>query len=148
MIVYKAENLINGSTYIGMTKNDFKSRIKSHEYSAKNGSKTYFHSALRKYGFDNFKWSILEKCKSIEHMRFKESFYIGFYRAKEAIEDLTNYNLTCGGQGLYGLSQSIRDKKSKSMKGKNKGSNNGMYGRIENKNPSYGSGKKVICLND
>jgi len=118
VIVYKATNIINGSNYIGITKNSLKLRKQGHEYSSRRGSKTYFHSAIRKYGTENFEWTILENCNSIAQMRLKETFYIGFYRAKQVMEKITNYNLTQGGQGAYGLSQEIREKLSEASLGR------------------------------
>lgn len=54
MIVYKAENIINGKVYIGRTKNNLETRAHLHNLSAIGGSKTIFHSAIREYGIDSF----------------------------------------------------------------------------------------------
>ena len=57
MIIYKVTNLINGKIYIGQSINTLEYRKSQHEREAKcNKRKTiYFHLALLKYGFENFK---------------------------------------------------------------------------------------------
>ena len=57
MIIYKATNKINGKVYIGQTINSLEHRKSGHEREARYQKETsvYFHNALLKYGFYNFK---------------------------------------------------------------------------------------------
>ena len=60
MIIYQITNTITNDFYIGKTKN-FKERVYSHKYIAnKNKSQTYIHRAIRKYGVENFIFSMIE----------------------------------------------------------------------------------------
>lgn len=59
-VVYKVTNVINKKIYVGKTSGDLDKRKRQHKWNSLNGnSQTYFHKAIRKYGFDNFEWSIL-----------------------------------------------------------------------------------------
>lgn len=50
--------------YIGKThQSTLEERIKQHEDSARKGSSTFFHIALIDYGFKNWQWSIISRCK-------------------------------------------------------------------------------------
>ena len=60
--IYKIKNKINNKIYIGQSK-DINNRWKRHLYDARNGSSTLLHAAIRKYGIDNFEFSIVEQCE-------------------------------------------------------------------------------------
>ena len=97
-IIYKVINNINGKCYIGQTIRSLKERKWKHKYLAKNGKGYTLHKAIRKYGWNNFKWSILEKCDSKEELDEMEFHYIKQYNS------LTpgGYNMTletCGNLG-------------------------------------------------
>ena len=64
MLIYKVENLINGSCYIGQTVKSLEKRKLQHLCDVRNDSSYYLHRAIRKYGNENFKWSILCECLS------------------------------------------------------------------------------------
>lgn len=98
MIIYKAENLINGKVYIGKTSYDLAKRQWGHFNSAKKGSKTVFHCAIRKYGEENFEFSVLDYCASTEEMNEREKFYI--LKNKSILPN--GYNMTSGGDGNDG----------------------------------------------
>jgi len=123
MIVYKAENKLNGKIYIGKTILPLERRIMYHER-AKAG---LFPRALRKYGRDNFSFIILETAKSDAELLQKEIYWIHVFQSKVP----NGYNLTDGGEGMAGHRPSIetRRKMSQSLKGKNAGARNGMYGK-------------------
>jgi hypothetical protein len=57
--IYKATNLINGKIYIGFDSN-WPKRQNDHKLSSSNPKrsdyKLYFHSSIRKHGWDNFSW--------------------------------------------------------------------------------------------
>lgn len=97
-IIYKAENLINGHVYIGKTTKSLISRKSSHKSIAlKSKQNTYFHRAIRKYGWDNFEWSILCETGSESKLNALEKFYISAYRKMTSC-----YNMTDGGEGATG----------------------------------------------
>ena len=60
-IIYVCINLFDGRRYIGKTLQEFSRRKADHIQEAINkNSELYFHRALRKFGIDNFVWSIIE----------------------------------------------------------------------------------------
>lgn len=99
--IYKIENKINGNIYIGQSKNIDK-RIKHHFQCAFNNSeknKEYdkaLYRAIRKYGKENFEWSIIELC-SKEELYEKEIYWIKKYDSFK-----NGYNETEGGEGVPG----------------------------------------------
>jgi group I intron endonuclease len=124
MIVYKAQNKINGKIYIGQTIGSLARRIISHK-AARAG---IFPSAIKKYGIQNFSFESIAWCDSKEHLDFLENFYINFLNSKIP----NGYNITEGGNGGmlgYKASEETKRKQSKSSKGKNKGNRNGMFGK-------------------
>jgi len=128
-IIYKATNLINGKVYIGQTINKLSERIRGHKKSVfhkKNNKKTVFHSALKSYGFNNFKWEIIDCGFSFKDLNKKEVYYIHFFNSKYNKDDIkSGYNLTDGGEGTVGIfvSDYTKSKLSEKTKGeKNTGS--------------------------
>lgn len=89
--IYKIENLINHKCYIGQSRNINK-RWTDHRVAAFNkNDKGYdypLYRAIRKYGLNNFDFSIIEEC-SIKELNEKEKYWISFYQAE--------YNQTEGG---------------------------------------------------
>lgn len=101
-IIYKAENKINGKVYIGQTVQGLSRRKTRHKYDSLNNIyDNFFYRAIRKYGFDNFEWSILCETDSREKLNALEKFYISAYRK------ITNvYNSNDGGGSMYGYKAS------------------------------------------
>lgn len=121
MVIYKATNKINGKSYIGQTINSLKQRKREHiDASNKNKAKIYFHSAIRKYGPENFEWEVLHIGSSTEELNKLEIFYIGYYDTFLG----EGYNLIEGGRNAT-PSEETRKKLSIATKGKN--------------NPNYGN---------
>tara|TARA_R110000782_G_scaffold1071_2_gene3840 strand:- start:55 stop:771 length:717 start_codon:yes stop_codon:yes gene_type:complete len=72
MIVYITENLINGKKYIGKdSKNNSKYL----------GSGRMLIEAIKTYGRENFKKTIIEYCSNDEDLSIRESFWIKEYNA-------------------------------------------------------------------
>lgn len=104
-LIYRYESP-SGKSYIGQT-NDELNRKRQHKQSAYNErDKAYnykFHIAIRKYGFDSFKYEILYSvfCNSLEELikdlNEKEIYYIGLYDSYK-----NGYNMTIGGNQLRG----------------------------------------------
>ena len=69
--IYKIENLINGKVYIGKSI-EIEKRWQKHLNAKDN---FLIHKALRKYGKENFSFTILEEC-SLFDLDAKEKFWI------------------------------------------------------------------------
>lgn len=87
MFVYLTKNLINGKKYIGVCTFNSDSYL---------GSGRLLKFAIRKYGRENFKRTILEHCSTPEEVYSKEIYYINKYKAVKSKEF---YNLCYGGYG-------------------------------------------------
>lgn len=117
MIIYKIINTVNGKIYIGQTIRTLEERKKQHFRDAFiNISSCAIHRAMRKYGKDKFIFETLYLCLSKKDMDRKE---------KEMISKLNSvrpngYNLTAGGEGLYGYkhTDAAKAKVSKANKGR------------------------------
>ena len=85
----------NGKKYIGITSKTAQERFKRH---CDNSSKSIISRAVRKYGKDSVIMSVIAECDNWELLCLAE---------QEAIEKFNTiapngYNLTLGGEGLYG----------------------------------------------
>lgn len=105
MIIYKATNLINKKCYIGKSEYSIEKRINEH-YNRKSNS--YFHHSLKKYGKDNFEWSIIKECDNVPLLNILETFMIMVHHT---FVDEGGYNLTWGGEGCSGLIHTEETKK-------------------------------------
>jgi group I intron endonuclease len=121
-IIYKCTNLINGKIYIGQTIKKLSRRRIFHEVTALKNRGYYLHSAIRKYGKENFRWEIIESCSSKKLLDFKETFYIKFFNS---MNSSFGYNLKSGGSNGNPYANKsenemheINVKKSKSFKGR------------------------------
>ena len=76
----------NNKGYVGITSNSIENRWESHisnavkERKMKNGKTIPFMAAIKKYGPENFKISIIDKAKNVNEAYKKEIFYIKKYR--------------------------------------------------------------------
>ena len=148
--IYKVTNLVNNKIYIGQTTQTFNVRKSGHISKAINKkSNSAFHAAIRKYGIEQFEWSIIWTGDS-ELLDEMEIYYIQKYNS--FINNKKGYNMTLGGGGNRGFVMSdeqkekIRQtKKSQSLKGKkSKRYNNTTYsfmniitGVVENNITAY-----------
>lgn len=90
--IYCIKNTINNKMYIGLSK-DIKSRISYHKYASKNKN-NHLYLAIRKYGWENFEYSILEVCEE-KYLCEREIFYINKY---QTFNEEYGYNKTFGGE--------------------------------------------------
>ena len=93
--IYRA--YYSDKSYVGKTV-DFYKRKKRHFNDTDNGSELVFHRALRKYGFENFTWEILEEGISEHELNEREKFWIKMYDSFH-----NGYNMTEGGDGSLGV---------------------------------------------
>lgn len=78
--IYKVTNLINNKIYIGQTTKTIDERLKQHISKAYQGKENnHFHSAIRKYGKENFIIELLEDNVPIESIIEKEEEYIKIF---------------------------------------------------------------------
>lgn len=94
--IYKITNLINNKVYIGQSVfiekrwNKHKTagfNLNAHEYNYP------LYRAIRKYGLENFSFSIIEECLR-EELNKKEEYWVSFYSANNPE---FGYNQTAGG---------------------------------------------------
>lgn len=106
-VIYKATCLVNQKSYIGKTKN-FNKRYNSHKSSSNNIKEkdfnSVFHRAIRKYGFENFKWEIIYQSNDELFVTYiMESYFIKIFNTYIGIPNNRGYNMTTGGEGLSGF---------------------------------------------
>lgn len=82
---------MNGKVYIGQSV-DPKKRFRSHVRGQKDWS-SLIHSAIVKYGEDNFRFEVIEH--GVEDYNEREKYWIAYYRSNEREY---GYNLTPGGE--------------------------------------------------
>jgi len=94
--VYRIVNLINGKSYIGLTKGLVAKRWQSHTSNARRQVyRSLLGLAIRKYGEDMFRISILSSCDSRPAAAAEEVRLIALFKPE--------YNMTPGGEGTLGL---------------------------------------------
>jgi len=109
-IIYKITNLVNNKIYIGQTTRPFKDRINDY----KNGyGNPYLNNSILKYGFDKFKFEIIDHVYNIIELNEKEIEWIKLYNSTS--KDV-GYNIESGGLNAIPDSNT-RDKMSKSHQG-------------------------------
>lgn len=87
--------LVNNKIYVGQTTKGLDYRKAKHYNNSKyNTFQTKFYRAIRKYGFDNFEWSILEKCTT-NKLNEREIYWIDSFNSM-----VDGYNMTPGGGGF------------------------------------------------
>ena len=101
--IYMALCVVTGKSYIGFT-NNFKKRKYNHIRSAINGynSSPLFYDAIREFGVDSIKWTILYQSPTKETTyKIMEPFYIALYNTNSILENSNGYNSSSGGEGSY-----------------------------------------------
>jgi group I intron endonuclease len=94
--LYKITNSINGKVYIGYTKNA-KTRFKDHIRHAKSShTNQRLHSAIRKYGAENFSFLIVD---TVENKLDAIQREIELITTFNSTDPKIGYNLTNGGEG-------------------------------------------------
>ena len=91
--IYMYTNRLDGKRYIGKS-TDIEARRQKHLRNARDGRHSYFYNALRKFGPDQFEFTVLEEC-SEEQLDAREKFYIEQYNSLMP----NGYNMTEGGTG-------------------------------------------------
>lgn len=118
MLVYLATNTLNGKRYVGVTRRTLAARMSEHKSRASYGSRTAFAGAIRKHGWQAFKWETLEVCDNMEALKDAEARYIATLETR--VEGGKGYNRTDGRDGSVRVevSQATRQKLSAAAKGR------------------------------
>lgn len=96
--IYKIINNINNKIYIGQSIH-IEQRISEHKSESKLDSpnrlayNSIIHKAIRKYGWNNFSWEIIEEC-SIAQLDDRERYWIAYFNSLVP----NGYNILIGGQ--------------------------------------------------
>ena len=94
--IYKFTNLINGKIYIGQSV-DIDRRLKEH----KRRDEQRIDKAIKKYGFENFNFEIIELC-SPDKLDELENYWIGYYQSLIP----NGYNCISDTSAMYGENNS------------------------------------------
>ncbi len=92
MLIYKITNVITNKVYIGQTTKTLSERIQNHHNSMVSNVNTHLYNAMRKYGWDNFKFEIIAEAQTQQELDELETYYIQLY---DSIQN--GYNMTPGG---------------------------------------------------
>ena len=93
MCIYKIQNMLNGKTYIGLTKNKAKYRWNGHSSKTEASSVSLISLAIAKHGEENFDFSVIDIVENQSQLGTKEAFWIKELNTLAPF----GYNLTSGG---------------------------------------------------
>ena len=98
--IYSLTNNITGDVYVGQSV-DLHRRMMEHRCPCGSKGERLICKALKKYGFNNFSFSVIEECQK-EELDSKEVFWIKKLNAA--------YNMTDGGKGAKGYRPSFEER--------------------------------------
>jgi len=136
MGIYQIQNLVNGKCYVGSSSN-LPKREKQHFNKFKNGKhkNVKLKNAIKKYGIENFEFSVLEYVENIDNLVKIEQYYIDAF---DAVKNGYNVCLMAGNTLGIKHTEEANRQKSERQKGKYTGDKHPMYGRSGKLNPFYG----------
>jgi len=103
MYIYKIECLIGAKIFIGQTTTSLEKRIAAYKGDVSKYKRGKYKAnskiirAIAKYGFENFRFFIIDKAKSQQELDLKEKFWISIYNS--TIQGI-GYNIQLGGFGV------------------------------------------------
>lgn len=109
MVIYETVNLINGKKYIGKDSKNNPNYL---------GSGKYLKAAIVKYGKNNFRKHILERCTSLEELNIREVYWLQLLGCKESREYYNATDTVTPCRVGVPLSEDHKSKISLSSKGK------------------------------
>lgn len=139
--IYVITNKLNDKKYIGQSKNIFKRWYQHYYESIKNqdNDNSVFHSAIRRYGIENFEFGILELCE-ITELDDREKFYISLY---ETNTRRFGYNIAEGGFSLDNIGENNSSSK---LTEKDVYLIRDMYGNKVTKKEAYAKFSDIISM--
>jgi len=120
-VIYRHTYTGDGRSYIGQSIYSEEVRTRGH---LKSKDSTYFHQAIRKYGWENFTTDILHENIDSMYLDDWEMYYISIYETFGR----NGFNLTAGGRGIRGYKHTETHKTY--LSGRMSGVNNPFFGRI------------------
>jgi len=103
--VYRHVNVLNGKSYVGVTKHCISKRWFQHCHDAERGSSYAFHKAIRKHGKHAFKHESLYTCVVLQDALDHEAFWVNRLGTLVTEHD---YNMREGGNGSHCWSDETR----------------------------------------
>lgn len=108
--IYCYTNLVNQKKYIGQSI-DPNQRYKAHKSAVYNEKSQEYnaplHAAMRKYGFENFSYEILQETNDVDLLNEMEIFYISYYNTQIP----NGYNILSGGRNALRGAMPVEVKK-------------------------------------
>lgn len=104
--VYRITCKVNNKHYIGITTQPVEMRWKQHIFNSQSKKCKLLSRAMQKHGIENFEFVVLEKAHDIVHLKELERKYIEEYKSYCNRDDICGYNMTLGGDGVWGLKMS------------------------------------------
>lgn len=101
--IYIIKNKINNKVYIGKSQ-DIERRFREHIIGRKTA--VLLARAIKKYGLENFEFSIIEECPK-DMLANREEYYIDLYRSRDR---KYGYNIAKGGSGGDTITNLPKDK--------------------------------------
>lgn len=101
MQAYLITNKINNKGYVGITTRSLDRRWYEHRFVA-NSCGQLLAKAIKKYGEENFEIKPIASAKTLENLKLVEKDLIAQFQTKAPF----GYNLTDGGDGVFGFKQS------------------------------------------
>ena len=99
--IYLVSNNVNDKVYVGQTRRPLKKRWYDHVFNSTHEERvSLIDRAIKKYGKENFKISVIEEVKS-EKLNERERYWISYYNSNKI-----GYNITIGGEGTVFVSDS------------------------------------------
>ena len=113
--VYKITNTLNGKVYIGQTVDYRKRKVGHFSYLRRNAHRNrYLQKSFNKYGESSFKMEIIKEC-AVDELDKLEIYYMRKYNS---IDKTLGYNMVIGGNTNKSFPDYIRQKMSRSQKGR------------------------------
>lgn len=113
--VYKITNALNGKVYIGQTVDYRKRKVGHFSYLRRNAHRNrYLQKSFNKYGESSFKMEIIKEC-AVDELDKLEIYYMRKYNS---IDKTLGYNMVIGGNTNKSFPDYIRQKMSRSQKGR------------------------------
>jgi group I intron endonuclease len=118
-VVYRARNLLNGHSYVGVTRRGLAARERHHRYLARVNKGALLQAAIRKYGGENIVFEVL--------MDFQDDLELALAYEAELIDaEHPAYNIAPGGTGR---TRPLTPEATEKMRTSHIGKPNGMKGK-------------------